>query len=90
MDGDNTILPYGEKGEICVRGDAVMLGYLNKPDASAESLKEGWLHTGDVGYMDEEGYLFISGRIKEMINRGGENIYPREIEIPAGEAPQDR
>ena len=88
MDGDNTILPYGEKGEICVRGDAVMLGYLNKPDASAESLKEGWLHTGDVGYMDEEGYLFISGRIKEMINRGGENIYPREIEIPLEKHPK--
>jgi len=82
MDAENRILPYGEKGEICVRGDAVMLGYLNKPEATAESLKEGWLHTGDMGYMDEEGYLFISGRIKEMINRGGENIYPREIEIP--------
>lgn len=88
MDHDNTILPYGEKGEICVRGDAVMLGYLNKPEATAESLVDGWLHTGDVGYMEEQGYLFISGRLKEMINRGGENIYPREIEIPLEKHPK--
>ena len=88
LDTDNAILPYGEKGEICVRGDAIMLGYLNKPEATAEALKDGWLHTGDVGHMDEEGYLFISGRIKEMINRGGENIYPREIEIPLEKHPK--
>jgi len=88
MDPDNQILPYGEKGEICVRGDAVMLGYLNKPEATAETLKVGWLHTGDMGYMDEQGYVFISGRIKEMINRGGENIYPREIEIPLEKHPK--
>lgn len=88
MDGDNNILPYGEKGEICVRGEAVMLGYLNKPDATAESLRDGWLHTGDIGYMNEQGYVFISGRLKEMINRGGENIYPREIEIPLEKHPK--
>ncbi len=82
MDDDNTILPYGERGEICIRGDAVMIGYLNKPDATAEAIRDGWLHTGDIGLMDEQGFLYISGRKKEMINRGGENIYPREIEIP--------
>lgn len=82
MDAKNNILPYGEKGEICIKGEAVMLGYLNKPEATAEVMKDGWLHTGDLGYMDEEGYLYFSGRLKEMINRGGENIYPREIEIP--------
>jgi len=80
MDDDNNIFPVGEKGEICVKGDAVMLKYLNKPEATAETIKDGWLHTGDMGYMDEEGYFYVSGRKKEMINRGGENIYPREIE----------
>jgi len=88
MDDDNNILPYAEKGEICVRGDAVMIGYLNKPEATAESLKDGWLHTGDMGQMDEMGYVYISGRKKEMINRGGENIYPREIEIPLEQHPK--
>ena len=88
MDDDNNILPYGERGEICVSGDAVMMGYLNKPDANAESLKDGWLHTGDMGHMDEMGYVYISGRKKEMINRGGENIYPREIEIPLEKHPK--
>jgi long-chain acyl-CoA synthetase len=88
MDDENRIPPYGERGEICVRGEAVMIGYLNKPEATAESLKDGWLHTGDMGHMDEKGYVYISGRKKEMINRGGENIYPREIEIPLEKHPK--
>lgn len=88
MDDANNILPYGEKGEICVKGDAVMIGYLNKPEATAESLRDGWLHTGDMGHMDERGYVYIAGRKKEMINRGGENIYPREIEIPLEKHPK--
>jgi len=87
LDDDNRVLPYGEKGEICVKGDAVMIGYLNKPEATAESLRDGWLHTGDMGWMDERGYVYISGRKKEMINRGGENIYSREIEIPLEQHP---
>lgn len=82
MDENNNILPYGEKGEICLKGELVMIGYLNKPEATAEAIKDDWLHTGDLGYMDEEGYIFFMGRLKEMINRGGENIYPREIEVP--------
>jgi long-chain acyl-CoA synthetase len=88
MDNDNNILPYGARGEICVRGDAVMLGYLNKPEANAESLRDGWLHTGDMGYMNAQGYVFIAGRLKELINRGGENIYPREVEIPLEKHPK--
>jgi long-chain acyl-CoA synthetase len=88
MDDDNNILPYGERGEICIKGEAVMIGYLNKPEATAETIRNGWLHTGDMGYMDEKGYLYISGRKKEMINRGGENIYPREIEIPLEKHPK--
>jgi long-chain acyl-CoA synthetase len=88
MDENNNILPYGEKGEICTKGDAVMVGYLNKPEATAEAIRDGWLHTGDVGHMDEEGYIYISGRLKEMINRGGENIYPREVEIPLEKHPK--
>ncbi len=88
MDEENNILPYGERGEICVKGDAVMLGYLNKPEATAEAIKDGWLHTGDMGHMDETGYVYISGRKKEMINRGGENIYPREIEMPLEKHPK--
>jgi acyl-CoA synthetase (AMP-forming)/AMP-acid ligase II len=67
-------------GEVCVRGPNVMLGYLNRPDANAETLREGWLHTGDVGYRDEDGFFFLVDRKKDMIIRGGENIYPREIE----------
>lgn len=80
MDDDNNILPVGEKGEICIKGEPVMPGYLSNPQATAETIKDGWLHTGDMGYMDEEGYFYVAGRKKEMINRGGENIYPREIE----------
>ncbi len=88
MDDGHKILPYGERGEICIKGDAVMIGYLNQPEATAETIRDGWLHTGDIGFMNEQGCLFISGRKKEMINRGGENIYPREIEIPLENHPK--
>ena len=71
----------GEPGEVCCRGYNVMKGYYNNPRATAETIDEqGWLHSGDLGVMDEEGYVSITGRIKDMIIRGGENIYPREIE----------
>jgi fatty-acyl-CoA synthase len=70
----------GEVGEICTRGYLVMRGYLNAPAATAAIDADGWLHTGDLGSMDDRGYLRIAGRLKEMIIRGGENIYPREIE----------
>jgi long-chain acyl-CoA synthetase len=75
-----SILPENEKGEIRLRGPQVMLGYRNRPQETAESLHEGWLYTGDVGYLDEDGYLFITGRKKEMILVSGFNVFPREIE----------
>ncbi|MBM3540709.1 MAG: long-chain fatty acid--CoA ligase [Alphaproteobacteria bacterium] len=77
---DDAPLPPGQPGEICVRGDLVMRGYWNRPDATAETLRGGWLHTGDVGYLDEDGYLFITDRMKDLIISGGANIYPREVE----------
>jgi long-chain acyl-CoA synthetase len=73
-------LPRGEIGEICVRGPTVMSGYWERPEATAEALRGGWLHTGDVGYMDEHGYVYILDRTRDMIISGGSNIYPREVE----------
>ncbi len=80
FDGDDKELPSGKNGEIVTRSDLVMKGYWRNPEATAETLRNGWLHTGDMGYMDEKGYLFIMDRSKDMIISGGENIYPREIE----------
>jgi fatty-acyl-CoA synthase len=74
-------VPRGVQGEICFRGHHIMRGYYNNPEATAAAIDaEGWLHSGDLGVMDEKGYLRITGRLKDMIIRGGENIYPREIE----------
>lgn len=73
-------LSAGEIGEIVVKGDTVMQGYFNNPKATAQTIIDGWLYTGDVGYMDEEGFLFIVDRKKDMIIRGGVNVYPKEIE----------
>ena len=73
-------VPQGERGEIVIRGANVMRGYLNRPEDTANTIIDGWLHTGDVGIFDEDGYLRIVDRIKDMIIRGGENIYPKEIE----------
>ncbi|WP_313024626.1 AMP-binding protein [Mobilicoccus sp.] len=74
-------VPRGETGEFCTRGYSVMTGYWNSPDKTAEAIDEdGWMHTGDLATMDEDGYCAIVGRIKDMVIRGGENIYPREIE----------
>jgi acyl-CoA synthetase (AMP-forming)/AMP-acid ligase II len=80
MDETNQIVADGTPGEVCFRGPNMMHGYYNRPDANAETLIDGWLHTGDVGYRDEDGYFFLVDRTKDMIIRGGENIYPREIE----------
>jgi fatty-acyl-CoA synthase len=75
------VLPRGEAGEMCTRGYSVMLGYWNEPDKTAEAIDAArWMHTGDLAVMDGAGYLNIVGRIKDMVIRGGENVYPREIE----------
>ena len=78
---DGATLPIGEQGEYCSRGYAVMLGYWDDPEKTAEAIdSEGWMHSGDLATMDDKGYVRITGRIKDMIIRGGENVYPREIE----------
>ncbi len=80
VDADDRPLPPGEVGEIVCRGEVVMAGYWRNPEATAETLRGGWLHTGDVGSFDEDGYLTLMDRSKDMIISGGSNIYPREIE----------
>ena len=80
VDDDMNDAPPGEYGEIVIKGPNVMKGYYNNPQATAETIVDGWLRTGDMGYMDDDGYFFIVDRKKDMIIRGGENIYPREIE----------
>lgn len=79
-DADDRPVPQGEPGEILVRGDVVMAGYWQNPEASAAALRGGFLHTGDVGIFDEEGYLHLKDRSKDLIISGGSNIYPREVE----------
>jgi fatty-acyl-CoA synthase len=79
--GTGEVLERGQIGELCTRGYAVMQGYWNQPEKTAEAIDaDGWIHTGDLARMDDEGYVVIEGRIKDMVIRGGENIYPREIE----------
>src|SRR5437764_2594800 len=80
LDETQRRLPLGETGEICIKGPALMNGYWNQPEATAETLRKGWLHTGDIGRMDEAGYVFIMDRSKDMVISGGLNVYPREIE----------
>jgi acyl-CoA synthetase (AMP-forming)/AMP-acid ligase II len=80
MDDEGNPTPPGEDGEVVVRGPNVMLAYENNPDANGSAFVRGWLRTGDRGHLDSEGYLFITGRLKEIINRGGEKISPREVD----------
>lgn len=78
---ENQPLPAGERGEICLRGPNIMKGYWNRPDATAQAIDtEGWFHSGDIGYLDEDGFLFICDRLKDMVISGGENVYPAEVE----------
>jgi len=80
FDLDDKELPPNQMGEIVTRSDLVMKGYWKNPNATEKTLKNGWLHTGDIGYIDDQGYLFILDRSKDMIITGGENVYPREVE----------
>jgi long-chain acyl-CoA synthetase len=80
VDAEERPLPVGEVGEICCRSPAVMQGYWRSEQATADTIRDGWLHTGDVGYLDEDGYLFIVDRKKDLIIRGGFNVYPRDVE----------
>ncbi|MDA8486265.1 AMP-binding protein [Pseudomonas resinovorans] len=80
MSDEGEILPVGESGEICVRGDLLMKGYYKAPDKTAETIVDGWLHTGDIGHLDANGYLHITDRKKDMIISGGFNVYPSEVE----------
>ena len=79
-DQDGRTLPPGEVGEVCVRGEVVMSGYWGDPDATANAIRDGWLHTGDLGAFDEDGFLTLKDRSKDLIISGGSNIYPREVE----------
>jgi len=80
VDDEGNELPPGEMGEICFKGPAVMLGYLNNPEETAKALKDGWLYTGDIGYVDEDGYLYYCDRKKDMIKHKGENVASAEVE----------
>jgi long-chain acyl-CoA synthetase len=86
-DGDGRPLPPGEPGEVCARSPGVMQGYWRAPEATSEALEDGWLRTGDIGYLDDEGYLFIVDRKKDLIIRGGFNVYPRDVEDALVEHP---
>jgi long-chain acyl-CoA synthetase len=80
FDDNDKEVPANERGEIVIRGHNVMKGYLGRPDATAETMRGGWFHSGDIGYKDEDGFIFIVDRKKDMILRGGFNVYPREVE----------
>ena len=80
MDGQGKLLGPGERGEIVVRGPLVMAGYYKNPAGSAEAAKHGWHHTGDIGYLDDDNYLFVVDRAKDMIITGGLNVYSAEVE----------
>jgi long-chain acyl-CoA synthetase len=79
-DDAGQVLPTGEDGEICVRSPGVLSGYWNAPEATAAALHGGWLYTGDIGHLDADGYLYVVDRKKDLIIRGGFNVYPRDVE----------
>ena len=80
QDADGNRLPKGEIGEVCAQGGNFMVEYWKRPEATAEVFRDGWYHTGDAGYLDDRGYLFLVDRVKDMIVTGGENVYSAEVE----------
>ena len=80
LDADDNEVPRNTVGEICSYGGHVMLGYWNKPEETAAAIRDGWMHSGDGGYMDDDGFVFVVDRIKDMIVTGGENVYSAEVE----------
>jgi len=80
MDDDDRLLPAGEPGEVVTRGQLLMKGYWNRPDLTAKTIRNGWLHTGDIGYLDADGFLYLVDRKNDLIISGGSNVYPREVE----------
>ncbi|MDT3678252.1 MAG: long-chain fatty acid--CoA ligase [Burkholderiaceae bacterium] len=88
LDENDRELPHGEWGEICIRGPGVMLGYWNRPEDTAQALRDGWLHSGDIGRMDADGYVYIVDRVKDMINVSGFKVWPAELEQYLYKLPQ--
>src|SRR5690606_16508634 len=87
MDTEGKLLPPGQIGEVVVRGDLVMSGYWRQPDKTAEAFRDGWLRTGDGGYLNEQGYLFLKDRLRDVIITGGFNVYPTDVESVLGKHP---
>ena len=87
VDADGEPLPVGEVGELWIKGPNVVKGYWNKPEATAETFTDGWLHSGDVARIDDEGFVYIVDRAKDMVIRGGENVYCVEVEAALFEHP---
>jgi len=87
VDENDRPVPPGTVGEIVVRGDVVMMGYWNRPEETAKAVIDGWMHTGDGGYMDEDGFVYVVDRIKDMIITGGENVYSTEVENVVAQYP---
>jgi long-chain acyl-CoA synthetase len=88
VDIDGNEVAPGESGELLIKGPGVMKGYLNRPQDTGEALREGWLHTGDIARRDDDGYIYIVDRKKDLVVRGGYNVYPREIEEVIYQVPQ--
>ena len=86
-DPDGNVLPPNEKGEIWFRGPNLIRGYWNRPDATADTIVDGWLRSGDIGHLDEEGWVYVSDRAKDMVLRGGENVYSAHVEAAIYEHP---